>query len=96
MPLPDGNDLWNALGAGFTLMILGGDTGLANGFTSAARQRGIPLKTLDLASTKLMDLYKAETLLVRPDHFVAWVGSTAAADAATILDRATGQFGDKI
>ena len=95
VPLPDGADLWNALGAGFTLMMLGGDTGLANGFTSAARQRGIPLKTLDLASAGLMDLYKAEALLVRPDHFVAWAGSAAAADPATILDRATGQFGDK-
>ena len=94
-PLPDGADLWNTLGAGFTLMMLGGDARLANGFISAAQQRGIPLKTLDLASARLMDLYEAEAILIRPDHFVAWAGSAAAADAATILDRATGQFGDE-
>ena len=91
-PMPDGADLWHELGAGFTLMNLAGDAGLANAFTSAARQLGIPLKTLNLASAKLMDLYGAEAILVRPDHFVTWTGSAARADAIKILGRATGQF----
>ncbi|MBU75138.1 MAG: monooxygenase [Rhodospirillaceae bacterium] len=94
-PLPDATDLWKALGAGFTLMNLADDAGLTNAFTSAARQRGIPLKTLDLASAELMDLYSVEAILVRPDHFIAWAGSAAHADATDILDRATGQFEDE-
>ncbi len=90
--MPDGADLWHELGAGFTLMNLAGDAGLANAFTSAARRLEIPLKTLNLASAELMDLYGAEAMLVRPDHFVTWTGSAARADAIKILGRATGQF----
>jgi hypothetical protein len=54
----------------------------------------VPLETLDLAKAALVDTYKAEAILVRPDHFVAWTGSCADADAAYILDRAIGNFGD--
>lgn len=92
--LPDDADLWDQLGKGFTLMNLTGDTALTAAFTAAAERRGIPLKTLDLAAAGLVDMYEAEAILVRPDHFVAWAGAGAEGDAADILDRATGMFGD--
>ena len=94
LPLSGDDELWDHLGAGFTLMNLTGDTILTEAFSSAATARGAPLKTLDLAKTGLSDSYKAEAILVRPDHFIAWTGSHADADAARILDHAIGKFGD--
>ena len=95
-PMPPSGDgeLWDHLGSGFTLMNLTGDAIMTEAFMSAAAARGVPLETLDLAKTALVDTYKAEAILVRPDHFVAWTGSCADADAAHILDRAIGNFGD--
>ena len=70
--LPDHADLWDQLGPGFTLMNLTGDNALTDAFASAADARDVPLKTLDLASAGLMNLYGTEGILVRPDHFVVF------------------------
>ena len=94
-PLPNDASLWDQLGKGFTLMNLTGDSAMTDAFASAAKERDVPLKTLDLAIAGLADLYEAEAILVRPDHFVAWAGSAEQADAKSILDRATGTFGDE-
>ena len=91
----NGIDLWDQLGPGFTLMNLTGDNALTGVFEAAAAARDMPLTTLDLAEAGLVDFYEAEAILVRPDHFVAWAGSAKQADANTILERATGRFGDK-
>jgi len=96
-PASIGNDatLWDQLGPGFTLMNLNGDTALIEAFEAAAAARGVPLTTLDLTAADLVTFYEAEAILVRPDHFVAWAGSAGQVDANSILDRATGTFGDK-
>ena len=93
--LPGDDDLWDLLGMGFTLMNLTGDTALNDAFLCAAEARDVPLKTLDLAEAGLVDLYEAEAILVRPDHFIAWVGSAEKVDARSILDRAIGMSGDQ-
>jgi len=88
--LPDGGDLWDRLGPCFTLMDLTGADDLRAAFETAASRRGVPLALLDLGGAGLRDRYGAGAVLVRPDHFVAWAGEAGDADAATILDRATG------
>lgn len=89
--LPDGGDLWDALGPGFTLMDLCGDSTLSTGFASAAETLGVPLKVLTLQSGALRKVYGCSAILVRPDQFIAWVGWSAEPDAKSILARAIGQ-----
>ena len=90
--LPDGGDLWDALGPGFTLMDLGGDTALSARFASAAESLGVPFKVLTLRSGALRRAYGCSAVLVRPDQFIAWVGSSAGSDPKSILARAIGQW----
>ena len=68
---------------------------MTDAFASAANARDVPLKTLDLATAGLVDFYQTDAILLRPDHFVTWAGSTGQADAVSILDRATGRVGDR-
>ncbi len=89
-PLPDGQDLWEALGPGYTLLNLKSDAGLNTSFESAAAGAGVPLKVLSFDAPDLADAYEAEAILVRPDQFIAWAGKADGADAPAILARATG------
>lgn len=87
LPLGDGRDAFAALGLGFTL--LAAEDTAAAPFTAAAAARGIPLVVALLRDADSIARYGARLVLVRPDGFVAWAGD-AAADAAALLDRATG------
>ena len=88
--LPDGSDLWDALGPGFTLIDLVGDTALQARFQQAAAGLRCPLTLLTLADAALHKAYQADALLIRPDQFIAWAGDAAATNAAAILARAIG------
>lgn len=87
-PMPDGGELWEALGAGFTLMDLTGDDGRTKVFETAANAMSVPLTTLNLADPKLVDAYGCEAILVRPDKFIAWVATGDEQDARAVLARA--------
>ena len=78
------------LGPGFTLLDLTGNTDLQQRFDAATKPRGIPLKILDLADAGLLETYGADAILVRPDNFIAWAGSTDDCDAVAIIDKAIG------
>ena len=88
--LPDGSDLWDSLGDGFTLLNLIGDAALTSAFTQAADGHGVPLSVLCYNSPDLVAAYQAEAILVRPDQFIAWTGHRSDADANRILSRAIG------
>ena len=68
-----------------------GDNALSTGFASAAETLGVPFKALALQSGALRKVYGCSAILVRPDQFIAWVGSSAEADTKSILARAIGQ-----
>lgn len=85
-----GQDLWDMLGPGFTLMNLRGSPDLQSRFADAARSRNMPLTILNLADPHLAEAYDADAILVRPDHFIAWAGTDGDHDAGTIIDRVTG------
>ncbi|KMW57191.1 monooxygenase, FAD-binding [Candidatus Rhodobacter oscarellae] len=85
-PMPDGGDLWDALGLGFTLLTAT-EAG-ADGFAQAAAALGVPLTRVRLPAR---NAYGCEAILVRPDQFIAWAGPMAGADAASILARAIGR-----
>ena len=92
-PLPDGSDLWEQLGPGFTLMVLGDFPDLASAFETAAEQSGVPLKVIFADDSSLQTAYGAEAVLVRPDQFIAWAGPGKTDNALDILNRAIGRSG---
>lgn len=89
-PLPDGEDLWDELGDGFTLLNLSGDGDLSQSFREAASSLGVPLEILTLPQGYLRSAYQADAILVRPDQFVAWAGHEITIPPKDILKKACG------
>lgn len=83
LPPPERGDpgLLSRLSSGFTVIALSKSLGEA--FSKAARDLDLPLDVIS------EDLYP-EPVLVRPDHFVAWMGDRAESDAGHILRTAAG------
>jgi len=89
-PLADGRDLWNRLGAGYTLLNLTGSKAAGAGFRQAADALGLPLDIVALAEPEMRAAYGAGLILVRPDHFVAWAGDATDGQETAILSRSAG------
>ena len=88
--MPCGGDFWDKLGSFFTLIELTGNSDWAANFEAAATSRGIPLNVVNMEDPGLREAYGVEAILVRPDDFIAWSGSSEGSDADQILDRAVG------
>lgn len=85
--LSDGTGVYRRLGSGFTLLAFDADP---SAFEDAARDRDLPLAIVRDPDGPAA-AYGAHLILVRPDHFVAWIGDAAdAATAATVLARSFG------
>ena len=76
--LPDGRDVFEELGRGFSLIVCGPGIDVAK-IRTAAAARGVPLTIVD-AGGSASEVYKADLVLVRPDHFVAWAGTASRAE----------------
>ena len=90
--LADGRSLYDALGAGYTLLRKGGPTDSA-GLEAAARRRRMPLAVLDLSDEDPpIPGARHRLIVVRPDQHVAWRGDDPPEDAAadTLVDRLRG------
>ena len=91
MWLGPGRSLYDAFGAGYTLLRL--DPSLSvSGLSDAAAQRGVPLAVLDLNpdDPKAQALYRHKLLLVRPDQHVAWRGDQAPHSPLDLIDLVRG------
>ncbi len=87
--LPAGGNVYERLGAGFTLLAFGAEPAAVRAFRAAAEQAGIPLAVVQAPREGECARYEAAMVLVRPDQFVAWVGE-GGADAAEVLARVCG------
>ena len=90
LTLPDGRNVFEALGLGFTLLALGEGAAEAPAFAQAAEQLGMPLGIIALPDPGAAAAYEASLVLVRPDQYVAWVGHGEASTPEAILRRAVG------
>jgi len=106
--LADGRSLFDLFGFEWTLLVLKDPTGHATaptaGFEAAAQTLGVELKVAhpeagetpalqgEQGQQSLIDLYEAPLVLIRPDHIVAWRGSSDA-DAAQVMRQALGWGG---
>ena len=89
--LKDGSSLYDHIGSGFMLLVLGDLDGAP--LRSAAQARGIPFEVLTVAEpdlSGLQDLYHANAALIRTDHHVAWRGDQLPSDVDDLLDVITG------
>lgn len=88
--LADGRSLYDALGAGHTLVRL--DAGLrVDGFVAAALSHGIALTVLDLDPAVAGPVYDRKLILVRPDQHIAWRGDAFPDDIDGLLRRIRGR-----
>jgi hypothetical protein len=87
--LRDGRSLYDAFGAGYTLLRLDPAIDVAP-LTSAAETRGMPLALVDVAPDEANGAYAEKLVLVRPDQHIAWRGQIAPEDAHGLLARLTG------
>jgi 2-polyprenyl-6-methoxyphenol hydroxylase-like FAD-dependent oxidoreductase len=87
----DGSSLYDAMGPEFTLLRLDPALEIAP-LEAAARNRGVPLKLLDVERPTAI-FYGGGLVLSRPDQHVAWRGNTLPADPLALIDRVRGAAG---
>ncbi len=88
--LPSGQDVFEELGEGFTLLDLQSSDAAVQVFRASAKSLGIPLKVISDSSAEGREFYQAKLVLVRPDQFIAWASNEDIAHAKAILQRAVG------
>lgn len=89
--LSSGENLFERLGAGFTLLSLDGDPAVAAGFETAAKEAGVPLTLVADTRRDGREHYEVRYVLVRPDQFVAWASDGSPQSPADILRRVIGR-----
>jgi hypothetical protein len=85
----DGRSLYDAMGPEFTLLRLDCAADLVP-LEAAARNRGVPLKVLDIERPAGATFYSSGLVLSRPDQHVAWRGDVLPADSLALIDRVRG------
>jgi 2-polyprenyl-6-methoxyphenol hydroxylase-like FAD-dependent oxidoreductase len=85
-----GSSLFDRLGAGFTLLRLGGKPADTSTIEAAAKKRGMPLSVLEVPQASARDLYGRDLALIRPDQYVAWRGNAPPADADRLIAQIVG------
>ncbi|MBO9649366.1 MAG: FAD-dependent oxidoreductase [Variovorax sp.] len=87
--LSDGRSLYDAFGAGYTLLRFDPAVDI-EAFRSAAASRGVPLRVLDLSGEKVPEAYQHKLVLCRDDQHVAWRSNSAPEDAMALVDMLRG------
>ncbi|SIO65729.1 2-polyprenyl-6-methoxyphenol hydroxylase [Bradyrhizobium erythrophlei] len=91
----DGSSLYDAMGAGFTLLRFDPAVDVA-ALEAAARARAVPLKILDVEKSRAAIFGGNALVLSRPDQHVAWRGNQLPEDPARLIDRVRGAAGASI
>jgi 2-polyprenyl-6-methoxyphenol hydroxylase-like FAD-dependent oxidoreductase len=84
----DGISLYDAMGPEFTLLKFDSAADVA-ALESAARQRGVPLKVLQIKPTAAV-YDRNRLVLSRPDQHVAWRGDSLPPDPLALIDHVRG------
>ena len=88
--LDDGRALFDAFGAGFTLLRLAETAPDGTELASAAADCGMPLHVATVNDDAVRDIYQRDLVLIRPDQHIAWRGNNEPADAAGLIARVIG------
>jgi hypothetical protein len=82
--LADGTSLYDAFGAGYTLMRFDPHADVRP-LVEAAQARGMPLKVLDVQADRVPPAYRHKLVIVRDDEHVAWRGDSVAEIATALV-----------
>jgi 2-polyprenyl-6-methoxyphenol hydroxylase-like FAD-dependent oxidoreductase len=85
----DGTSLYDAMGREFTLLRFDPAADVAP-LEDAARNRGVPLKVLDIERPATAIFDGGGLVLSRPDQHVAWRGAQLPEDCLALIDRVCG------
>jgi len=88
--LSNGRDVFDELGADFALLAFDADEENVKAIELAAKDLGVPMKTIRDSYSGGREAYEARLVLVRPDHFVAFAGDHAP-DAHALAALAAGR-----
>ncbi|MGV3572562.1 MAG: FAD-dependent monooxygenase [Ramlibacter sp.] len=83
--LGDGQNVFDKLGPGFTLLAFDAAPAAVRAFSEAGRALGLPLTVVEAPAQGEAQRYAARWVLVRPDQFVAWASQDAEITEATAL-----------
>jgi 2-polyprenyl-6-methoxyphenol hydroxylase-like FAD-dependent oxidoreductase len=93
--LQDGKSILDLFGRGYVLLCFSAGGADDDIFSTAAKQRGVPIDIVELEGEKTARaLYGADYVLVRPDGHVAWRGNSLPDDAARVIDTVRGAVVD--
>ncbi|HVB05548.1 MAG TPA: FAD-dependent oxidoreductase [Acidimicrobiales bacterium] len=84
-PLSSGENVFEALGTGFTLLAFGVEEAATKGIEEAAAAHKVPLTVVRDSYDGGREEYGRHLVLVRPDQFVSWVGDEPPADAEALV-----------
>jgi 2-polyprenyl-6-methoxyphenol hydroxylase-like FAD-dependent oxidoreductase len=87
--LDDGRSIYDVMGDGYALLRFDA-TVPVKAFEDAARQRGVPLRIIDVHSSAAKQIYRHRLVLSRPDRHVAWRGDALPADPIALVDQIRG------
>ena len=85
--LPNGRSLFDTFNFEWTLLALGAEPPDTTAFEASARQMNLDLAVVRQPGARLLELYEAPLVLIRPDQVVAWRGHGA--DGARAVLRTT-------
>ena len=89
--LSSGRNVFEELGAGFTLLAFGAKDDAVRGFEDAAQSLGVPLKVVRDSQAGGREAYGKKLMLVRPDQYVVWNDDVAPTDARALMAKLSGQ-----
>jgi 2-polyprenyl-6-methoxyphenol hydroxylase-like FAD-dependent oxidoreductase len=90
-PLSTGRNVFEALGAGYTLLALDADDSAVQGFERETRSLGVPLEVIRDTWQGERKRYEARLILVRPDQYVVWTGDTPPDDVRALMRKVAGR-----
>jgi 2-polyprenyl-6-methoxyphenol hydroxylase-like FAD-dependent oxidoreductase len=91
LALPDGRNIFDCLGEGFTLIDMGASEDLVGAFVVAASDLGVPLEVVNNRNDESRAFYDADLVLVRPDQFVGWTSGGDVHDPKKIISKCIGE-----
>ena len=88
--LSNGRNVFEELGAGYTLVALDARATDVERLVDTARSLRIPVKVVQDTYADMRREYAARLILVRPDQYVCWSGDVLPDDSASLLRLVTG------
>ena len=91
--IEDKVSLYDKVDEGFNLLcFIKTEQEILNKFEFACKKYGIPFNSIKIDEAGIRDLYKANYVIIRPDHHVGWRGDKIPKDMENIMGTLTGHF----